>query len=54
MKTVYIPPRAQVISFAPDRAIAVEEPDWGWEEDVFSTPEARNAGDGERRGRDED
>ena len=50
MKNVYSRPVAEVISFAPSKAIAMENPDWGWEDDVFgeSTPETRSIDD-ERR-----
>ena len=51
MKAVYLQPQVEIVSFAPNKAIAMEEPGWGWEEDVFSTPEARNIvdEDAERR-----
>ena len=44
MKELYLSPLAEVISFAPTQAIALEEPGWGWEDNVFgeSTTEARN------------
>ena len=45
MREVYIRPELEVIAFAPSQAIAMEQPGWGWEEDVFSTPEARNIDD---------
>ena len=56
MKNVYVQPRVEIVAFAPSRAIAMEDPDWGWEEDVFSTPEARSADDEDagRRGLHED
>ena len=41
MKGTYITPQAEVVTFAPSKAIALEQPGWGWEEDVFSTPETR-------------
>ncbi len=52
MKELYLCPLAEVISFMPNQAIALEEPGWGWEDDIFgeSTPEARNIDeDAERR-----
>ena len=42
MKEVYICPFVDVICFAPNKPIALENPGWGWEEDVFSTPEPQN------------
>ena len=42
MKVVYTRPLVEVVSFAPSHAIALEQPGWGWEEDVFSTPEAKS------------
>ena len=42
MKAVYVQPKVDVVSFVSSKAIATEQPDWGWEEDVFSTPEAKN------------
>lgn len=44
MKECYMRPEAVVVCFTPNKAIAVQSPDWGWEDDVFgdgSTPEAR-------------
>ena len=49
MREVYMRPELEMIAFAPSKAIALEEPGWGWEDDVFSTPEARNIDDAERR-----
>ena len=43
MKIVYTRPRVEVIRFAPSKAIALEQPGWDWEDNVFSTPEARIA-----------
>ncbi len=45
MKELYLCPLAEVISFVSTQAIAMEPPVWGWEEDVFSTPEAKNFDD---------
>ena len=42
MKNVYVRPQAELVSFAPNNAIAMEQPGWGWEDDVFSTSEAKN------------
>ena len=41
MKEVYICPFVDVICFAPNKPIALENPGWGWEDDVFgeSSPE---------------
>ena len=52
MKDVYLRPRAEIVVFAPAKAIALEEPGWGWEDDVFgeSTGEARNMDDERREG----
>ncbi len=55
MNNVYARPVAEIISFAPSKPIALEEPGWGWEEDVFSTTEARSFDDdAERRGLNEE
>ena len=54
MKDVYVRPQAELVSFAPNNAIAMEQPGWGWEDDVFSTPEAQSfTDDAERRMGDE-
>ena len=45
MQEVYMCPNVEIISFEPQKAIATEQPGWGWEEDVFSTPETRNLDD---------
>lgn len=45
MKDVYMRPEAEVISFAPRKAIALEEPGWGWENEAFS-PQEVNTADG--------
>lgn len=52
MKERYLCPRAELICFAASKAIALEEPGWGWEDDVFgeSTGEARNMDDERREG----
>ena len=42
MKKTYMSPQVDVVDFAPGKAIAMEQPGWGWEEDVFSTPEPQN------------
>ena len=41
VKEVYMRPNLEIISFEPQKAIATEQPGWGWEEDVFSTPETK-------------
>ena len=41
MQEVYMRPNLEIISFEPQKAIATEQPGWGWEEDVFSTPETK-------------
>lgn len=38
MKDVYMRPEAEVISFAPSKAIAYD-PNWGWKDEVFSPVE---------------
>ena len=40
MKDLYIQPDVGVISFVPNKAIALH-PSWGYEGDVFSTPEPK-------------
>ena len=42
MRAVYVQPQVDLVSFASSKAIATEQPGWGWEEDVFSTSEPRN------------
>ena len=42
MLEVYMCPNVEIISFEPKKTIATEQPGWGWEEDVFSTPEPQN------------
>lgn len=37
MKQLYTQPRAEVVVFAPSKAIALEEPGWGYEDDVFGS-----------------
>lgn len=42
MENVYLRPVVEVISFAPSKAIAMDDPGWGWEDDVFgSTAETK-------------
>ena len=55
MRNTYIRPDADVILFTPNKAIAVQTPDWGWEEDVFGESGGEPQGyrddeDAERRG----
>ena len=52
MKEVYLCPQVDVICFAPAKRIAYN-PDWGFEEDVFSDGEVKgwSDADAERRGR---
>ena len=52
MKAVYLQPQVEIVSFAPNKAIAMEEPSWGWEDDVFSTPEAKTFDDKTTEGGD--
>ena len=40
MKNMYVRPQVDLVSFASDNAIAMDH-EWGWEDDVFSTPESR-------------
>ena len=42
MKEVYMRPEAEVISFAPSKAIAYN-PGWDWEDNVFSPGEPNPA-----------
>ena len=47
MKEVYMRPNLEIISFAPQKAIAAGwSPDWGYEDDIFgeSVPEAKSLG----------
>ena len=46
MQEVYMRPEMEVISFVPGKAIAMEQPGWGWEEDVFSTSEPKGINEG--------
>ena len=52
MKTVYVRPQVEAVRFAPDKPIAMEQPGWGWEDDVFSTPEAKGFSDKTTEGGD--
>ena len=46
MQEVYMRPNLEIISFEPQKTIAAGwNPDWGYEDDVFSTPETRNLDD---------
>ena len=45
MKEVYMRPEAEVISFAPSKAIALENPGWEWDEDAFSPQEVNTVSD---------
>ena len=37
MKELYVRPLAELVSFAPAMPIALEEPGWGWKDDVFGS-----------------
>ena len=52
MQEVYMCPNMEIISFEPQKAIAMEQPGWGWEEDVFSTPETKVIDDKSTEGGD--
>ena len=56
MQEVYMRPDLEIVSFAPSKAIALEQPGWEWEDNIFSAPEARNVDgkDAERSGGHED